>query len=130
MMIAEQLSLPPDVQPISNSTSLGAFELHRGWDVVDSQLAGWIPDPESLVDYDAVPPSRTLIRKLRDFVIPLLKQQQWPAPTMVVPDGDGGISFEFHSGNIFRHLEFLRDGEVRLATFRNGRLQSRRLLAV
>jgi len=98
------------------------------WSVIDSQLHGWLSNPDALVDCDAIPPSRPIIRAAREL-IPRLRQN-WPAPAMVVPDGTGGISFEFHSSNVYRNLEVLADGRARLTVFRNGQVHARRFLEV
>jgi hypothetical protein len=43
----------------------------------------------------------------------------------VVPDGSGGISFEFHSDEEFRDLTLQPNGEVWMTVLRNGKFMSR-----
>ena len=114
---------PAKVVPLDDTT----LESHhaKGWAAVDAQLSDWALDPASSVDYDAVPPSLEVIRLARSLV-PELRQAQWPAPAMVVPDLDGGISFEFHTGGLYEDLEILKSGEVWLTEIRAGCFQGRK----
>jgi len=97
------------------------------WKKVDSDLAQWLKDPEALVDFDAIPPTRKAIRTAR-AIVPALESRKWPAPAIVVPDLNGGISLEFHSGTLYKNVEIRADGTSRLLVFRNGRLHADRLL--
>ena len=47
------------------------------------------------------------------------------APLRVVPDGEGGISFERRDEIRFQSLDVLQDGSIELHTFRDCRLVSK-----
>src|SRR5665213_993717 len=98
-----------------------------GWTAADAELNDWTVDPDSVVDADAVAPSRTIIRRART-IIAKCQQLGLPAPSMVVPDGNGGISFEFHSASVYRNLEVLKDGRIRWTVIKNGQIESRRFI--
>lgn len=117
----------PMVSPTVGSFSSAAASNADAWGRFDAQLNGWMNDPSAVVDYNAVPPSRRLIRSARSL-IPQLRDGGWPPPEMVVPDGNGGISFEFHSGDVYRSLDLAANGEVSLSIFRGGRFERRRPL--
>lgn len=118
---------PPAPTAVCSYSSLAADDA-EGWAEVDVQLSEWLRDPADLVDYDATPPSRWTIRLARN-AIPFLRAR-YPVPTMVVPDGSGGISFEFHAGDYFRTLDLHSDGRLRWSVFRAGQLIRRVLVAV
>lgn len=96
----------------------------EAWRVVDNQLNDWMASPADIVDEGAVPPSRDLIRQVRYFVAYL---KDSPAPTLVVPDGNGGIAIEWHlPDRVLRTIEFNEVGEAWAYKFENGRLVFRR----
>ena len=97
----------------------------EGWEEIDRELSDWLVDPSSVVDSDAVPPSREIIRLARN-VAEIYKDRGTQSPACVVPDTVGGISFEFQSdAQNFRKLEVRSDGRVRWLVIRGGRVLSR-----
>lgn len=46
-------------------------------------------------------------------------------PTGVVPDGEGGLAFEWRNADLFSSLEVKKDGSVELRQFHGGRLLRR-----
>ena len=121
-----QLAAQPIVPPIDATTWENPPA--DGWSEIDAQLHQWLDDPAAIVDYDAIPPSREVIRRARHLVARF--RRELPAPAMVVPNGTGGISFEFHSENVYRDIEVLPDLRVLLTVFRNGQIHARRPLEV
>lgn len=118
---------PPLERPCGNYLSASMPTGNEAWLKVDVNLNGWMTDPAAIVDYGAIPPTRMLIREARSWAMSL-RYRCWPPPDAVVPDGDGGVSFEFHSGDVYRNLELLKNGTLWLTVFREGRIQSRRKL--
>jgi len=92
--------------------------------VIDWQLVEWGQGPESLAEEALVPPSREII-DLACKVAAAGRESGFPAPLRVVPDGEGGVSFERRSGEYFQSLNVLADGCVELLTFRNCKLVAR-----
>lgn len=95
-----------------------------GWLAIDAQLNDWIYDPAAIVDYGAVPPTRMTIRRARE-VASRLRGRNWPVPDLVVPDGSGGISFEYHSDGEFRDLTLQPNGDVWMTVLLNGKFMDR-----
>ena len=125
-MTCDAVDVSPSVQESRLQTSEGSVR-DDAWAAIDRDLSDWLHDPSAVVDFGAVPPSRNAIRRAR------LIATEWravgvPAPAMVVPDGNGGLSFEFHAGGVYRNLEVLPDLRVRFTIIRNGRIASRRFL--
>ena len=103
----------------------------RRWqEIIDKKLVEWGRDPEELADDDLVPPSHAAVdsavqeakvwrdaRESDDEFVPL--------PQWVVPNGDGGIVFEWREGSIARVIEILDDGSVDCAIFEDNKLVSR-----
>ena len=101
-------------------------EMSSAWGAIDTELNNWMANPADFVDDGAAPPSKNLIRLARR-VAAALSVQENPAPTLVVPDGNGGIALEWHLRNrVLRTLEFNRDGEAYWYGFENGKLVFRR----
>ena len=101
----------------------------EGWErVIDDCLVKWGQDPSLLEDEDIVPPSLEIVRKACELAMEWRDQGHSP-PLRVVPDTDGGISFERRDGDWFQSLNILEDGRVELATFHDCRLYSRQELA-
>src|SRR5687767_11293372 len=110
-MIAE---LPKDcevlVVPAPTYALLGAARSAAGWSDIDVQLAEWLADPSAAVDYGAIPPSRMSIRFARAWLSDL--RHHLPVPEAVVPDGSGGVTFEWRSGPVSRWIEVSPSGEA------------------
>ena len=69
-------------------------------------------------------PSEAIIR-LAGQIAMVLRDNGAAAPLRVVPDGEGGISFERRSGDWFESLDILEGGSIELTTFKDCRLHSR-----
>ena len=101
----------------------------QGWrNVIDQHLIEWGRDTGMLQDDDFVPPSSEIV-SLACQVAMACRDEGWSPPTRVVPDGEGGISFERDAGACFESLNVLRDGTVELLVFRDCKLIRRNLLA-
>lgn len=95
-----------------------------GWSKVIDQLLDWFRNPQELADEDFLPPSKQVIKRVCDFVV-ASQDGRLPSPLRVVPDGDGGISFEWHWGSHFQTINFDDDGSVELLQFEDCKLVRR-----
>ena len=95
-----------------------------GWGNVIDQLLDWLRNPQELMDEDFLPPSKGLIEKVCDLAVDS-RDKQLPSPLRVVPDGDGGISFERRSGSRFETISFHDDGSVEWLLFEDCKLVHR-----
>lgn len=99
-----------------------------GWkDAIDRKLIEWARDPSQLEDDGIEAPSREIISLACQFAI-FMRDDAQPAPLRVVPDGDGGITFERKEGSLFEKIEIEQDGTIEHLRFINCRLVSRRRL--
>ena len=106
-------------------------EHRRRWqEIIDSKLIEWGRDPKELADDDLVPPTPAAVDSA------VQEAQVWrdaresddefvPLPQWVVPNGDGGIVFEWREGSIARVVEILDDGSVDCAIFEDKKVVSR-----
>lgn len=95
------------------------------WDnILDHVLVEWGRDPSSLGDEDFFPPS-TQVVGLACELAQYFRDSESPAPSRVVPDGDGGIAFEWDSGELSLALEIDDELNVEGLTFQNHRLVDR-----
>lgn len=104
--------------------------IKEGWQcLIDYFLVEWGKDPLQLEDQEEgiVAPSRRAIQ-IACNLARFMRDEEEPAPTRVVPDGDGGISFERHDADLFFSLDIHADLTVELVTFRDCQLVSRRRL--
>ncbi|HEX7379782.1 MAG TPA: hypothetical protein VF278_21840 [Pirellulales bacterium] len=91
---------------------------------INEQLAAWTLNPGQFADDDVVPPNAATIACASATAISL-RDQGAPAPTRIVPTGDGGIAFQYDSDPEFISIEVEPEGRVELLVFVNGRLTHR-----
>lgn len=106
-------------------------EHRRRWqEIIDKKLVEWGRDPEELADDDLVPPSHAAVDSA------VQKAQVWrdaresdddfvPSPQWVVPNGDGGIVFEWREESTAAVIEIFDDGSADYAIFEDNKLISR-----
>jgi len=80
--------------------------------------------PAMLEDEDFIVPSSNSIR-LGCKVARRLKEEGAQAPLRVVPDGEGGISFEWRQKNVYFELRVQSDGTGEWLEFKGGKLVGR-----
>ena len=101
-------------------------ERQRAWSqVIDDKLIEWGSHPEILEDKDFVPPTAKSLARAADIAM-FFRDDVAPLPTGVVPDGDGGLTFERQSGTLFESLNIYEDGSVEILVFEDGRLRDRK----
>ena len=102
----------------------------RWQDIIDKKLIEWGRNPEELADDDLVPPSHAAVDSA------VRKAQEWrdareydngfvPSPQWVVPNGDGGIVFEWREESTSAVVEVFDDGSAECAIFEDNKLVSR-----
>ncbi len=116
------------VSDVELVTGAGA-EDRRKWEaIIDGSLVEWGRDPESLRDDDIDPPTVEALN-VACYVAMRMRDTGQPSPLRVVPDGEGGISFERRTGPLFQSLDVHADGAVYLLTFQDCQLVDRSQLA-
>lgn len=98
------------------------------WDsFIDGSLMEWGRDASPLEDEGFVPPSPEVI-KLACRTAMALRDEGLAPPTRVVPDGEGGISFEQVEGTYSASLNVHADMTLELLVFDNCHLAARHRL--
>ncbi len=113
---------------LANDTSSPDAERRRAWNsVIDNCLIEWGRNPDLPADNDPdfIPPSPEIVC-LAAETVNKMRSQKSPAPTRVVPNGDGGITFSRHDGPFYQVVEIDADGTVELRIFENSQLIGRR----
>jgi hypothetical protein len=90
----------------------------------DDTLIEWGRDTAALEDEGFIPPSIEAVNQACK-VVRDCQDAGWPPPTKIVPDGEGGISFERTDGTLFESLNIYADQSMELLTFNDCRLCSR-----
>lgn len=105
-----------------------ANKVEQAWDrFIDRNLVEWGRNPSALEDEDFVPPALDVINLACKLAMALRDEGLAP-PTMVVPDGEGGISFERVEGELSEYLNIHANQTVELLTFDDCRLRARHRL--
>lgn len=100
--------------------------VRAGWQqIIDGDLAEWSKNPEQFEDDGYKAPSLETIA-LAARIASACRDAGWPAPSRVVPDGEGGIAFNRHDGSLFEITEIRANGEVEQLVFRDSKLIQRR----
>lgn len=125
-------------RPVCATASVGEPELNNkeradrvkeAWNsCIDHKLVEWGRNPNALEDEDFVPPERDVIKLACEWAL-CLRDMELAPPTMVVPDGEGGISFERVDGEASESLNIYADQTVELLVFNDCRLCGRHRLA-
>ncbi len=99
----------------------------KQWDeIIDSILIEWGKNPSLLADPDeGIPPPTPQCIRLANQLALAIRDLAQPPPSRVVPDGEGGVSFESVAGEKFQSLNVRSDCTVELLTFWNCHLVAR-----
>ena len=96
-----------------------------GWDrFIYGTLVEWGRDVTALEDEDFVPPNPDVIKQACEVAFEFRDAGDVP-PTRIVPDGEGGISFEWVEEDISQSLNIYADKSIELLTFDDCRLRDR-----
>ena len=100
------------------ASARAAEEKNReGWErMINSFLIPWGQDPSLLDDDEYAPPSAQIIQ-LAAQVAMKFRDAGAPAPLRVIPDGEGGMSFERQDGKLFESLNISSEAEIELCVF-------------
>lgn len=104
-------------------------------DIIDRKLikwGSWQNDTVLQEGFEAEgfisPTSEAILKAYR--IVANMRQQLWPLPTGVIPDGEGGIVFENKQRLLYQRMEIDQNGETSLATFNNAKLFDRRRIDI
>lgn len=102
-----------------------AADFHkRQWAIwLDDYLIEWGQRPELVADGELRPPTQAALSAACRIAM------EWadntPAPHRIIPDGEGGLVFEWRSDNRFVSAEITATGSCEFLTFDDGRLIAR-----
>ncbi|MFW6155113.1 MAG: hypothetical protein ACOC95_07855 [Planctomycetota bacterium] len=121
----EPLFSEPSVREADLVKREHAEETRAVWsDFIDRCLVEWGRNPAALRDDGLIPPDADVIQ-LACTVALSLRDEGLAPPTMVVPDGEGGVSFERVDGDTSVSLNIYADMTVELLVFKDCRLSER-----
>ncbi len=95
---------------------------------IDYTLVEWGKNISDLEDENFEPPNIDIIN-LACTVATELQDKGWLPPTRIVPDGEGGISFEHADGTYFVSLNIYSDRSIEMIGFDDCRLDFREQLS-
>jgi hypothetical protein len=95
--------------------------------LIEEKLVEWGTNPDYFADeeFDAPLPEivSLALRHAQKY-----RDNDWPPPHRIVPDGDGGIVFEVRNGSLSEKIHLWDDGEVDYICFSGAKLVERRRL--
>ncbi len=106
------------------TTASDKEKLSERWNaIVDQPLIEWGQNPSCDDEDGLVMPSGKSIAEACKLV-KHMRDQDWPLPTDVIADGEGGIVFENKNDPIYQCVEIDALGQMILFTFKNCKLIS------
>lgn len=113
------------------ATSVNARREQRDlWNnLIDHTLIEWGHNSDLFVEDGLLPPTRVAIKKACN-VAATMREREWPLPTGVIPDGEGGVVFENLNEPSYQRLEIEKDGLMYLVAFRDCTFLSRDLVEI
>lgn len=99
------------------STPAAEEKNSEGWErIINRFLIPWGQDPSLLDDDENTPPSKRIIHLAARVAIKF-RNAGTPAPVRVVPDGEGGMAFEWQEGKSFQSLNVSCQEEIEFCVF-------------
>lgn len=97
--------------------------VRESWEsAIDRHLIEWGRNPRYFDNAEITAPSKISIDKATQFARCRKQDGSMPGPMRVVPDGDGGIAFEFSIGDSFVSIDVGEEGRIVLNVFRDCKL--------
>lgn len=116
-------SVPAEASGETLADSWEAAKNREGWEgIINDRLVEWGRNPQTFDEDDLVPPTADAIRKACKLATCYRDDGGVPPALRVLPDGDGGIVFEWRHGEEFLSLEITPDEEPILNVFKNCKL--------
>lgn len=92
------------------------------WNELSDSLIGWALHCEEDDEGDGLKwPSRALLAKAYSVAC-AMRDAKVPVPSNVVPNGEGGVAFEWQVGPYFTKIELAKDGSSEFLAFDHGKL--------
>ncbi len=100
----------------------------EAWEnLINHRLIEWGSHPEQLEDDDLTAPSPDRIVQAIQFAT-RLRNTRMPAPTRIVPDGEGGIVFEYRRQRDSEAYRIGASGVIEYVAFKDGSIITRQQL--
>lgn len=127
MAVLDAASLLPESRIVSESAQSevdaavsARAQREDAWKPHIDRLLDWYNDPEQAVDECQEPPSRTSVLTAlgvaRDG-----EDSGAPPPTLIVADGQGGVSFELCRASLLQLVNVRADGSIQFEEYENDR---------
>ena len=116
-------SVPADSSGETLADSWKASKNREGWErIINDRLVEWGHNPPPFDEDGLVPPTADVIGKACKLATRYRDDAGFVPALRVLPDGDGGIVFEWRFGEQFLSLEITPDEEPILNVFDNCQL--------
>lgn len=122
---------PPIKRTVETGTTVETFAtdarevdaIKEGWErIINDRLVEWGRNPPAFDEDGLVPPTADVIRKACELATRYRDDANFVPALRVLPDGDGGIVFEWQFGEQFLSLEITPKEEPILNVFDNCQL--------
>jgi len=89
------------------------------WDDACERMLAWRSNPDQFAPDDQ--PSIEILDTAIDFAVDQ-RMRGGPAPTIIIPSGDGRVAFEWHLRHSTMIIDFVGRGRAEYTKFANGRV--------
>lgn len=90
-------------------------------EIIDYKLVEWGRNPCAIEDDGLFPPSREALERAYSFAI-ALRDEGKPTPKRTIPDGDGGLAFEYITGGRLEIVHIYEDGTAQRTIYGDEKL--------
>ena len=124
----DSVHAPVEVGAVGNASLASGtckHAVYQMWNDLINHVVGWGTAPEELAEEeDLIAPRAEVVEFACHFAVSY-RDQGVEAPSRIVPDGEGGISFTWGVGESFTEVRISKDLEVEALRFENCRLLQR-----
>ena len=104
-------------------------DFHEEWHrLIDEKLIPWGIGKYDFDIEEQSPPTPIALDRACKFALHM-KKTDFPAPTSLIADINGGVVFEIRRGDFVERLQIWEDGEAELLHLKNGQVTMRRLIS-
>lgn len=90
--------------------------------MIDDRLIDWAQHRDEFALDGLIAPSDHAISKAYKL-LKFMRDHNWPLPTSVIADGEGGVVVENRRDPVYQRIEISDRGDMQLVTFRDRRMQ-------
>lgn len=88
----------------------------NNWNIVTTQLNAWGDNPKLISEYDLTPTTSKVITQAL-LVVRVFSAIGVPPPERILPDGEGGVRFEYAGNNAFAVFSVENDLQLKYSVY-------------